>query len=109
MVTQIEPTTIYSDSQSAIALSENPIYHSRSKHVDIQYHFTFMPTSHMTSDILTKILPKDKHITCMSQLGMCLISQSQTPQHIQNQFNLQILTLVIYTCQSVKPYILTSL
>uniref|UniRef100_A0A7I4E253 Reverse transcriptase Ty1/copia-type domain-containing protein n=1 Tax=Physcomitrium patens TaxID=3218 RepID=A0A7I4E253_PHYPA len=33
-------TTIYSDSQSAIAFSENPKYHSRSKYMDTQYHFT---------------------------------------------------------------------
>jgi hypothetical protein len=37
---QNDPTVIYSNSQSAITLSENPRYHSCSKHVDIQYHFT---------------------------------------------------------------------
>jgi hypothetical protein len=37
---QKDPTVIYSNSQSAITLSENPIYHSCSKHVDTQYHFT---------------------------------------------------------------------
>jgi len=37
---QKDPTIIYSNFQSAIALSENPRYHSHSKHVDTQYHFT---------------------------------------------------------------------
>jgi hypothetical protein len=37
---QLSPTTIYSDSKSTIALSANPKFHSRSKHVDTQYHFT---------------------------------------------------------------------
>jgi len=37
---QQNSTIIYSDSQSTIVLSENPKYHSRSKHVDTQYHFT---------------------------------------------------------------------
>lgn len=31
---QGNPTVIYNDSKSAIALSENPKYHSHSKHVD---------------------------------------------------------------------------
>ena len=79
---QPNPTIIYSDSQSAIALSENPKYHSRSKHVDTQFHFTrekvqsteiaihYIPTSDMTADILTKALPRDKHYHCLHRLGM---------------------------------------
>ena len=31
--------TIYIDSQSAIALANNPEHHARTKHIDIQYHF----------------------------------------------------------------------
>jgi hypothetical protein len=37
---QTDPTIIYCDNQSAIALSENPKYHSCSKHVNTHYHFT---------------------------------------------------------------------
>jgi len=66
---QSHPTIIYSDSQSAIALSQNSKYHSRSKHVDTQYHFmrekilakeiqlSHVPTSDITADVLTKSLP----------------------------------------------------
>ena len=32
--------TIFSDSQSAMALAKNPIYHSKVKHIDVSYHFT---------------------------------------------------------------------
>ena len=31
-----DKTVIYSDSQSAIYLSKNPVYHERSKHIDIR-------------------------------------------------------------------------
>ncbi|XP_031265314.1 secreted RxLR effector protein 161-like [Pistacia vera] len=31
--------TIYSDSQSAIHLSKNPVYHDRTKHMDVIFHF----------------------------------------------------------------------
>ncbi|XP_031277973.1 secreted RxLR effector protein 161-like [Pistacia vera] len=34
-----ELVTIYSDSQSAIHLSKNPIYHERTKDMDVQFHF----------------------------------------------------------------------
>ncbi|CAH9111536.1 unnamed protein product [Cuscuta europaea] len=30
---------IYSDSQSAIAITWHPVHHSRTKHVDLRYHF----------------------------------------------------------------------
>ena len=33
------PITIHEDNQGAIALSKNPVNHSRSKHIDIRYHF----------------------------------------------------------------------
>ena len=31
--------TIYSDSQSAIFLVNNPKFHSKTNHIDVQYHF----------------------------------------------------------------------
>jgi len=61
-------TIFYSDSQSAIALSANLKYHSRSKHVDTQYHFTrekviskeiqlqYVPTTDTAIDIFTNSL-----------------------------------------------------
>jgi len=59
---------IYTDSQSAIALSKNPLYHARTKHIDIMYHFIryhivennidllYIPTNKMIADGFTKIL-----------------------------------------------------
>ena len=32
---QMDPTVIYCDNQSCIKLSENPVFHDRSKHIDI--------------------------------------------------------------------------
>jgi hypothetical protein len=59
---------LYTDSQSAIELSKNPVYHARTKHVDITYHFTryyivekqidlqYISTKEMLADNLTKII-----------------------------------------------------
>jgi len=32
-------STIYIDNQWAIALSKNPVFHDRSKHIDVRFHF----------------------------------------------------------------------
>ena len=36
---KVETTVIHCDNQSCIKLSENPVFHERSKHIDIRYHF----------------------------------------------------------------------
>jgi hypothetical protein len=36
---ELEATVIHCDNQSCIKLSENTVFHDRSKHIDIRYHF----------------------------------------------------------------------
>ena len=36
---KVETTVIHCDNQSCIKLFENPVFHDRSKHIDIKYHF----------------------------------------------------------------------
>lgn len=33
------PVVIYIDNKSAIDLAKNPVFHGRSKHIDVRYHF----------------------------------------------------------------------
>ncbi|GJZ34663.1 retrovirus-related pol polyprotein from transposon TNT 1-94 [Tanacetum coccineum] len=59
---------IFCDNTSAIAISNNPILHSRTKHIDIRYHFIrdhilkgdielhFIPTQYQLAGIFTKPL-----------------------------------------------------
>ncbi|KAI5349121.1 hypothetical protein L3X38_002008 [Prunus dulcis] len=61
-----EPPTISCDNLSALALSSNPIYHSRIKHLDIDFHFVrervqrndltvqYIPTEEQVADVFTK-------------------------------------------------------
>ena len=78
------PVTLYSDSQSAIALTRDGSYHARMKHIDIQYHFIqfvvqngtinliYCPTDDMTVDTLTKALPSIKAKHFATVLGLRL-------------------------------------
>ena len=38
-VTEADPTLIYEDNQGAISMANNPVFHKRTKHVQIHYHF----------------------------------------------------------------------
>ncbi|KAL7195842.1 hypothetical protein ACSBR1_035971 [Camellia fascicularis] len=38
-IPQNNPTKVYVNNRSAIALAKNPVYHERSKHIDTRYHF----------------------------------------------------------------------
>ena len=37
--TELEPTIIHCDNQSCIKLTENPVFHDRSKHIEMRYHY----------------------------------------------------------------------
>jgi hypothetical protein len=36
---ELSPTVIHGDNQSCIKLSGNPVFHDKSKHIEIKYHF----------------------------------------------------------------------
>ena len=77
-----EIKTIYTDSQSAIELAKNPLYHARTKHVDIRYHFVrekvlsneiilkYHPTQSLLADGLTKPISNPKWLEFIQGLGL---------------------------------------
>ena len=72
--------TVYSDSQSAIHLGKNPVYHERTKHVDVRYHFVRdmiskgevnlqkIPTENNPADMGTKVVTLAKFKHCLNLL-----------------------------------------
>jgi hypothetical protein len=80
-IRQPDTTDLYTDNQGAIALTKgHGVQHSRSKHIDIRYHFVREQTSvvykHVCSkdnlaDIMTKPLDKVKHAAAMKLLSSC--------------------------------------
>ena len=71
---QSDPTPLLEDNQGTISLAENDMTHSRSKHIDIRYHFirdhikrgtietVYCPTADNVADIFTKPLPAPRFI-----------------------------------------------
>eukprot|EP00253_Pinus_taeda_P022403 PITA_22403 len=77
-----EDIRIDCDSQSAIFLAKNPAYHSKTKHIDVQYHFVRdmiedkkvllvkVDTFKNTVDALTKYVSSKKFSWCRETMGI---------------------------------------
>ncbi|KAH9704893.1 Integrase catalytic domain-containing protein [Citrus sinensis] len=75
--------TVLCDSQSAINLSKNQVYHEKTKHIDIKLHFIRLEvskgtmklvkihTSDNVADMLTKPVPMAKFEHCLNLAGIC--------------------------------------
>ena len=78
----LDTTVIYCDNQSGIRLLENHVFHDRSKHIDIKYHFIrdmvqrgvirlhHIGIDEQVTDIHTKPLRKVKFLTFCERLGV---------------------------------------
>jgi len=77
-----EKYVLYCDSQNAIHLSKILTFHSRSKHIDVQYHWIRdalevkqlslekIHTDQNGSDMMTKILPTGKYVICKEKVSL---------------------------------------
>ena len=79
----VKPLTVLGDNQGSLALTRDNKYHSRTKHIDLQYHFIheavddakiqveYIPTKDNIANIFTKSLarPKFTHFVAMLGLG----------------------------------------
>nr|GEV43135.1 integrase, catalytic region, zinc finger, CCHC-type, peptidase aspartic, catalytic [Tanacetum cinerariifolium] len=89
---------IYYDSKSTIAISCNPVQHSRTKHIAIRYHFIiehvekgtiemyFVKTDYQLADLFTKALPADRFNYLVHRLGM----RSLSPQELDHLAKSQV-------------------
>ena len=82
-VGQDSATTIYTDNQSALAVARNPVFHARTKHIEVHYHYVrerlsagekislaYVPTEDNLVDIFTKALPREKFKAFRKALGL---------------------------------------
>jgi hypothetical protein len=74
---------IWCDNTSALALASNPMFHGRTKHIEVDYHFVrekvvcgdlllqFISTHDQLADIFTKALPSTRFLQLCSKLMVC--------------------------------------
>jgi transposase InsO family protein len=79
---EMRATAILCDNQSCIKMTENPVFHNKSKHIEIRYHFIrdmvqrgalklqYISTDEQVVDVLTKPLSRVKFEHFQDKLGI---------------------------------------
>lgn len=85
-----DSTLIYGDNQGSLNLAHNPVYHERTKHIEVLHHFIrekilsgeidleYVPTDEQLADIMTKALGRTAFERLRSQLGLVRIEAQIT-------------------------------
>ena len=79
---ELEETCIFCDNQSCINMIENPVFHDKSKHIEIKYHYIwdmvhkgavklqYVATDDQVDDVLTKPLSRVKFEYFTDKIGV---------------------------------------
>ncbi|GJR50455.1 retrovirus-related pol polyprotein from transposon TNT 1-94 [Tanacetum coccineum] len=108
------------DSKSAIAISCNPVQHSRTKHIAVCYHFIkehvekgttelyFVKTDYQLADLFTKALLVDRFNYLVCRLGMRSLSPQELERlaksHLNKQSRYETLALEILPDSGSNSY-----
>ena len=96
-----EPPQLLCDNLTALHITINPIFHARSKHIELDYHFVhekvangilvtcFIPSSLQIANLFTKGLPKNSFQVFRSKLGVHQLSTPSLRGSHKDNFSIQ--------------------
>ena len=118
LITDMErgPVVIYIDNKSAIDLAKNPVFHGRSKHIDIPYHFIrecvergeiilkHVCTEDQRADVLTKAMTTVNFEKMRALLGIQNRQKNVyiTGEYVESNLNVRSLSVSLLSHVAVR-------